>query len=94
MRQTLEASLASGKHYAMQGEAATQRVLAAIAFAQVQEKGYEVRCLKEGSHTFWRKHQITVRRWSLMVEALEHERWAVGRAGQQRGVGMGRGREA
>ena len=40
MRQTLEASLASGKHYAMQGEAATQRVLAAIAFAQVQEKGY------------------------------------------------------
>lgn len=69
----------------MQGEAATQRVLAAIEFARLQEKGYEVRCLKDGSHTFWSKHQITVRRWSLMVESLEHERGPWGVLGNNEG---------
>ena len=85
MHQTLQASLEGGRHYTILGEAATQRVLAAIAFARLQEKDYEVRCLKDGSHTFWRKHQITVRRWSLMVESLEHERGPWGELGNNEG---------
>lgn len=40
----------------------------------LQEHAFEVRCLKDGSHAYWRQYQSTIKRWSSVVESLVHER--------------------
>lgn len=91
IRQSLDASLEEGSRYTIGGEGMTRRILTAIEYVKEQERKYEVRCLKDGSHNYWRKHQITVRRWSTMVESLEHERGPWGELGNNEGCVSGCG---
>ena len=91
IRQSLDASLEEGSRYTIGGEGMTRRILTAIEYVKEQERKYEVRCLKDGSHNYWRKHQITVRRWSTMVESLDHERGPWGELGNNEGCVSGCG---
>lgn len=82
----VEASLGANSNYIINGPQTVTRFDRAVGYVEMQEKSYEVRCLKEGSHNYWRKHQITVKRWSEMVESLIHERGPWGELSDQEGI--------
>lgn len=86
MIRRVEASYASVFSYVLNSPYATAVFNTAIASIGLQEKEFEVRCLKDGSHNFWRKHQITLKRWSTMVDSLIHERGPWGELKENSGI--------
>lgn len=74
VKQEVEASFNSIVNYSMNNAYASAIIEQTIGYCLLQEKNFEVHCLKEGSHDFWRKHQMIVKKWSTMVESLVHER--------------------
>ena len=72
--------------YVVNNEHNVVRFDSAVLFVVKQEKDYEVHYLKNESHNYWRKHQITVKRWSEMVESLVHERGPWGELASHDGI--------
>lgn len=57
----------------------------AVRYLLVHEMGFELQTLRSGSHSYWRNHQIVIKRWSSIVESLVHERGAWGELESQKG---------
>ena len=72
--------------YVVDNEQNVVRFDSAVLYVVKQEKDYEVHYLKNESHNYWRKHQITVKRWSEMVESLVHERGPWGELSSHEGI--------
>ena len=82
----VQESLNKISSYVVNNEHNVVRFDSAVLFVVKQEKDYEVHYLKNESHNYWRKHQITVKRWSEIVESLVHERGPWGELSSHEGI--------
>ena len=74
LRERMESIFAQTIFYTPCNNAVKLVMTEAINAVSLQEYRFETRCLKDGSHAYWRQYQSTIKRWSSVVDSLVHER--------------------
>ena len=89
MRDHVESLFNQVPPYVIYGASIKEVMESAARYPVVHEMGFELQTLRDGSHSYWRNHQIVIKRWSSIVESLVHERGAWGELESQEGLAIG-----